>query len=236
MSRRKKADAVITRLEPLKPRGLRLRIHLDDGASLEVALEALERLHLGAGDVLAAGARRRLEEEDLRWRLREAALHLLSYRARSRAELRQRLRKKGFAFREIDECLDDLEERGLLDDEAMAAAFVRDRLRHRPRGRGRLVSELRDRGVSPDLAARVVERVLGDSGRTEHDLAHEVVEKWLRSQNPQALADLRRPPGHTRRERVRRRLYAYLARRGFRSDALRAAVAHAEAGARSDPR
>ncbi len=236
MSRRKKADAAITRLEPLAPRGLRLHVHLDDGSFLEVALEALERLRLGAGDVLTAGTRRRLEEEDLRWRLREAALRLLSYRARSRAELRRRLRRKGFAPGRIDECLDDLEKRGFLDDEAMAAAFVRDRLRHRPRGRDRLISELREKGVPFRLAARVVERVLEDAGRTERDLALEVAEKWLRSQNPQTLSDLTRAPGHTRRERARRRLYGYLSRRGFRGEALRAAMERAEARARSSSR
>jgi regulatory protein len=222
----------ITRLEPLAPRGLRVRVHLEGAEAVEVALEALERCKLGAGDLLSEDARRELADLDADIRVREAALHLLSHRARTRRELERRLRQKGFPAARIRPCLDGLEGKGLLDDEAVAAAFVRDRLRHRPRGRSRLVSELRAKGVDADLAAEAIERVFEDEEVTDGGLATEAVEGWMSRQGDATVAALATVGRTSEREKARRRLYAYLARRGFRGEALNEALEHAERLAR----
>jgi len=211
---------VIQRVEPLRPRGLRVRLHLDRGEPLEVALEALERLALGVGDTLPANRRHHLLDADADVRIRDAALSLLSHRARTRAELRRRLVAKGFRPARVDPALDRLAARGLLDDDAVAAAFVRDRLRHRPRGRVRLAQELRARGVAAELAERVVDGVLDDEEVTEAELARRVVEGWLRRQGTPIRAGLVAPRGTPEAEKARRRLYGYLARRGFQGAAL----------------
>jgi regulatory protein len=217
---RKANDPPITRLEPLRPRGLRVRVHLDRGAPLDVALEALERTGLGIGDLLTPNRRQHLEETDRDVQVREAALGLLSHQARTRAELGRRLRAKGFRPARVTACLDRLEARGLLDDSAVASAFVRDRLRLRPRGRTRLAAELRSKGVSADLADRVVNAVLDEEGATESQLATRVAQAWLKRQGASVVSALtsgERTPGALR---ARRRLHGYLARRGFGGAAL----------------
>ena len=218
----------ITRLEPLAPRGLRVLVHLDGEEPLEVTLEALERCKLGVGDRLSQDARKELADLDADVRVREAALHLLSYRARTRRELETRLRKKGFPVGRIRPCLDSLESKGLLDDEAVAAAFVRDRLRHRPRGRSRLASELRAKGLDAELASQAIERVFEDEEVTDAGLATEAVESWMSRQGAASLAALAADGRTPERDKARRRLYGYLARRGFRGEALNTALAHAE--------
>jgi regulatory protein len=217
----------ITRLETLGPKGLLVRVHLDGAEPFEVTLEALERCKLRVGAPLSEDASRELTEVDADIRVREAALNLLSYRARTRRELETRLRQKGFSVARIGPCLDALEAKGLLDDEAVAAAFVRDRLRHRPRGRSRLVAELRTKGVEPELASEAIERVFEDENVTDAGLAKEAVAGWLGRQGAATLRALARD-GHTpERDKARRRLYGYLARRGFRGEALTAALEHA---------
>jgi len=217
---RKGNDPLVTRLEPLRPRGLRMRLHLDRGEPLEVALEALERLGLGVGDALSPKRRHQLLDADAEVKVREAALSLLSYRARTRTELKRKLLGKGFHLARVEPCLDRLEQRGLLDDEAVAAAFVRDRIRLRPRGRIRLTQELRAKGVGPDVAGRVVDRVLADEEITEADLVRQVASAWLSRQpaaTAEALVATRRSPAS---EKARRRLQGYLSRRGFGGGAL----------------
>ncbi len=215
---------LIERIEPLRPRGLRVRIHLDPGEPLEVTLEAIARSRLGVGDILTADRKRHLLDADADIRVRDAALSLLSHRARSRAELRRRLLAKGFQPPRVDTCLDLLQRRGLVDDAAVAAAFVRDRLRHRPRGRARLCSELRAKGVARDTAERVVDRVLDDEEVTDATLARRVADAWLARQGPKVVQALGADPRNPEREKARRRLYGYLARRGFGGDALRDAM------------
>jgi len=219
------ADPRITRIEPLRPRGLRVRIHLDNGSEpLEVTLEALERGRLGVGDELASNRRHHLLDADANIRVREAALNLLSYRARTRQELRRRLRQKGFHSARVGACLDLLEEKGFLDDAAVAAAFVRDRLRHRPRGRARLSSELRGKGVTADVVSRTIDRVFEDEEVDDQTLARRVTEGWVARQSPDVLAALSSDGRSPARDRARRRLHGYLARRGFRGQTLSQAI------------
>lgn len=216
----------IIRVEPLRPRGLRVLLHLDEGDPLEITLEALEVSRLGVGDPLPPDARRHLLETDADVRVREAALSLLSHRARTRRELRSRLRQKGFGAERIDGCLDRLERRGLLDDTAVAAAFVRDRLRHRPRGRARLASELRAKGLDLDTAFETIDRVFEDEGASDTHLARDAAEGWVRRQGAAIVGALAGGTG-PERDRARRRLHGYLARRGFRGEALTAAMERA---------
>jgi regulatory protein len=212
---RKGSDPRIARLEPLRPRGVRLRVHLDQGDPFEVALEAVERLRLGVGDALPPNLRHHLLDADAEVTVREAALNLLSYRARTRAELRRKLVGKGFPPARVDPCLDRLAERGFLDDGAVAAAFVRDRLRHRPRGKARLTQELRAKGVDDAVARRTVDHVLTDEELTDAELARRVVDGWLRRQGSTVRDALAAPTRTKERDRAERRLRGYLARRGF---------------------
>jgi SOS response regulatory protein OraA/RecX len=228
------ADPLITRVEPLRPRGLRVLLHLDDGEPLEVTLEALELCRLGVGDRLPQATRRGLLDADADVRVREAALHLLTSRARTRQELRRKLRGKGFATSRVDSCLDRLEEKGLLDDAAVASAFVRDRLRHRPRGRSRLTSELRAKGVDVDVAEDAIARVFEDEEVSDARLARESAEAWLRRQGPAIVGSLAAQPGPAR-DKATRRLYGYFARRGFGGEAVTDAIEHARRLAAEPP-
>jgi regulatory protein len=217
---------LITRVEPIGPRSLRVRVHVEGDEPFELTLEALELSRLGVGDPLTPDARRNLLEVDADVRVREAALNLLSYRARTRRELKTRLRQKGFDVERIDTCLDRLERRGLLDDAAVAAAFVRDRLLHRPRGKAQLVSELRAKGLDSDTASETIDRVFEHQGASDVGLAREAAEGWLRRQGAAAATAL--AGGHSpAREKAKRRLYGYLSRRGFRGEALTAAMERA---------
>jgi regulatory protein len=189
-----------------------------------VALEALERLSLGVGDSLPSRRRHHLLNADADVRVRDAALHLLSHRARTRAELRRRLLDKGHPAPRVDACLQRLEDRGLLDDEAVASAFVRDRLRFRPRGARRLSAELRAKGIPAHVAADVVAGVLEDQEVSEGDLARRAARQWLSRQGQGVLRALAGDARSPETQKARRRLRAYLARRGFDGEALRTAT------------
>ena len=218
------SNPLITRIQSLRPRGLKVLIHTDCDEPFEVTLEALERNRLGVGDPLPEARRHLLLNDDADVRVREAALNLLSYRMRTRSELKRRLRQKDFRPARIDLCLDQLEAKGFLNDEAAAAAFIRDRLRHRPRGKARLSSELRSKGLDADTVNRVINDVFENEGTDDLLLARQVAEGWLRRQNQDTIKTLADTAHSQSREKVRRRLYGHLTRRGFRGDALRTAI------------
>lgn len=202
-------------------------MHLDREEPLELMLEALERSRLGVGDDLPPAKRHHLLNLDADIRVRDAALNLISYRARTRAELRRRLRQKGFRPARIDPCLDRLEEKGFIDDASVASAFVRDRLRHRPRGRAALSAELRAKGVRSDLATDAIAQVFEDEETDDRQLALTVTEQWLGRQNPATLSALCEDGHSADRDKARRRLTGFLSRRGFRGEVLSLAIGHA---------
>lgn len=213
----------VPRIEKLRRlrRSGRIRVVLDDGRTWDLAEELVLDAGLHVDDPVDPALLADLEQRDEPYRARDAALSLLSYRARSTAELRRRLLRKGFPPIVVDGCIDEMRERGYLDDGAFAEAFVRDRLRMRPRGRRRLVSELRAKGVEPDTAAAAVDRALDEADATEAELALEAARAWA----VRNRARLRKAAGDPdARTRARRSLYGYLGRRGFAPDAVRAAL------------
>jgi len=231
------SEPTITRVEPLRPRGLRVRVHLSRGEPLEVALESLERHSLRVGDTLPPHRRHHLINADGDVRVRDAALNLLSHRARTRSELRKKLMDRGHPGARIDACLRRLEDRGLLDDRAVASAFVRERLRFRPRGPRRLSAELRAKGIAADVAADVIADVLEDQSMSETDLAVEAARQWLSRQSSTVARALGRATRSPESEKARGRLRGYLGRRGFGGEPLREAMeaARQAAGSRPDP-
>jgi regulatory protein len=190
------------------PRSAACRVQLDDGRELLLPAEAALSLH--AGESVSPHRLHELEGVARRWEMRERALRLLAVRARSREELRRRLLRHHYPDPEVAACLAELDERGYLDDRAFAEAFVRDRMRLRPRSRRRLLAELRERGVESETAQAAVEAE--SPPEAELELAREVAARW----SPR--------PGEDRHS-ARRRLSGRLARRGFSGRLVRQVVA-----------
>jgi regulatory protein len=138
---------------------------------------------------------------------RLAALRLLGRREYTSAELADRLAARGYAPDIIERTLAELAADRVLDDRRAAAAHVRTASRVKGRGRLRILRELQARGVEDDVARGAVS-VLGP------DEEGEAIAAFLR----------RRLAGRRPTPEERRRLMQQLLRRGFRADAIAAAL------------
>ena len=83
-----------------------------------------------------------------------SGLRLLSYRSRSRLEMRQRLGKR-FSAEAVEEAVSRLEESGYLDDASFARSWKEGREAHKPRSATLIRHELHRKGVSKELAESV---------------------------------------------------------------------------------
>jgi regulatory protein len=126
-----------------------------------------------------------------------AAYYYLSYRPRSEGEIRQWLRKRGFANEVIETAIARLREQKLSDDLAFAQFWKDNRISFRPKSKRLIKRELRDKKV----AAEIVEQVTSD-------IDDEQIAYKLGSGRLPALAHLDYPD-------FCRRLSSYLAYRGF---------------------
>lgn len=186
----------------------RIAVHLEEGDALVLPLEVVLTSGLKVGTELDDGRLNELRDASERWRCREAALRLITFRARSTKELRDRLLRKGFGPPQIETVVEELIRSGLLDDASFASAFAIDRVRQRPVARRRLVLELRARGIDEATARDAAERAYEEAGEDEVSLARRAARRFRRKRGEDDA-------------RAARRFYALLARRGFGREAIR---------------
>jgi regulatory protein len=194
----------------------RANLHIDGEFHCGIASDVVYAEGLRVGDDITPDRLQRLRHADDCWRATDAALSLLAARARARQELANRLRRKGFDAAAVDHALERVERLGLIDDQAFAEAWVRDRLRLRPRGTRALVAELTGNGVAPAVARTAVADVMRTEGTDDAELCRQAAEKWLRSRSERGCVAADRDEQRRREGR----LSAYLARRGYASAAI----------------
>lgn len=140
------------------------------------------------------------------------ALHFLGYRARSRGEVRERLRRYGYAEESVEGVIGRLEELGYLDDEEFARAAAREKARRY--GPRRVLGELRRSGVDAELAQGAVDDEFAQ--RSELEEARSLAARRYNREGSDAEA---------------RRVYGFLMRRGYSAEVC-AEVAREYRGAR----
>jgi regulatory protein len=195
----------VTRISAQLRTADRLNVDLDGefafGLSTNVALE----YRLTVGTVIDDHLAAELWIAEEAAQAKATALNLLARRPRAEKELATGLRQRGYGAAAIQTAVERMRELGYLDDADFARRWVASRAGVSPRG-GRLMElELRQKGVAQDVAREAVD----EADLDDLSAARAVAETRLRR-----LADLDEP---TRR----RRLSAFLARRGFSPEVIR---------------
>ncbi|MEO5824732.1 MAG: regulatory protein RecX [Gemmatimonadales bacterium] len=185
-----------------------------------VPAEVVTELALIAGASLTGAQMERLDRAADEEGAFRAGLRSLERRAHARQELQRKLERKGHTADSVAASTARLERLGLLDDEAFAYQYVATRS---VRGRGpvRLRHDLRSLGIADETIARSVAAIPTDD---DDPLAQP---RALAVKRAGQLAGL---PSETRR----RRLSAYLARRGFSGSDARQVIDTVLAGMQHD--
>ena len=163
-------------------------------------------------DVVDAHAPRRPQRPPHPTSTYARALDILARAPRSARDLRRRLLLKGEPEGDVDAAIERLTGAGLLNDAAYARAFVRSKVSAQGFSRRRLHQELLKRGVDRDVSNAAIVEVFDDEDVDEYAALESVARKKLRM-----LAGVDE-------DTQRRRLMAYLARRGYDADDVRAVL------------
>jgi regulatory protein len=152
----------------------------------------------------------RLRREARITAIADRAVDMLARGRRTRRELERRLRARDREVvpEELREALDRLETAGLVSDVAVAEAEASSRLR-RGEAPGRVRAVLHRKGVAAPLVGEALREAMAGDAFDERAACEAVAAKRLRS-----LGGLEPPV-------VRRRLQAFLLRRGFASSVVR---------------
>lgn len=196
---------IVEALVPDPRRRASIRVLVGGRPVWTVPADVVEALGLVAGRPLPAGAQERLDRAADEEGAFRSALRALERRAHGARELGLKLERKGHPAEAVEAALQRLATLGLLDDVLFVRQYVQARA---AKGRGpvRLRHDLATLGIALGVVDQVLTELapLGDDSLSR---ARALVERRLKS-----LAGLPR-------EARRRRLTAFLARRGYRAEA-----------------
>ncbi|GGC60159.1 regulatory protein RecX [Hoyosella rhizosphaerae] len=139
-------------------------------------------------------------------RAKQFCLRWLGARAHTRAELAEKMRRKGIPEDIGESVLDRLTKVHLIDDNDFAHTFARSRHQYSGKGRAVLAQELKRKGVGENDVRDALSTI---SDEDERNKAHELVTKRLRSLTKVDWSD------PNERQRAVRKLVGMLARRGY---------------------
>lgn len=123
--------------------------------------------------------------------LRDYALRLLSGRALSIGELKEKLRNRAEIAADADEVLSSLKQAGLLNDRKLADSFAASRRDNQLQGRTRVMRDLIKKRVPSGVAAKAVDEAY--QGTDEIQLIEQFLERKFRNRDlGQELQDEKR--------------------------------------------
>ena len=167
-----------------------------------------------------------MDTSKVKTRAKNNAYALLRQRPRSEAEIRTRLKLKGYPPEIIDGVVEDLRRTDNIDDAKFARLWVESRMHANPMGDVVLRHELKQKGV----ADSIIEAALEDKGKNydEYEVAFSMAaERFERFKKLDASTSPGIDPERSRRvdkRKALKRLYDFLVRRGFKYDTIQRVI------------
>jgi regulatory protein len=190
----------------------RFAVAVDGAMAGVVSAAAIADLGLRIGATLDVRGMDRLRDAIGEQTVFDKALDLLEARQRSTRDLQRRLSLKGFEKAQVEGAIRRLTALGFLNDANYASELVGSKLVRGGMSKRRVSQELFRHGVARDLADAAISEAVEENQVDEHEAALDVARR--------RIGKLRGLDADTQR----RRLYSFLARRGYDGDVVAKAV------------
>lgn len=183
----------------------RVALFVDGEFLFSVHPDTFAVMHLSVGSELDEDAVHELEAQTQLKNAKKKALSLLSYKEYTSRQLIERL-KRNVSEHAAQLAVDRMEELGLVNDDDYAVRFARDLSRRKQFGVLRIRQEMRRRGLTDEQIESAVS--LLDANPVEQ------VRQLLEKKYPMAWED----------EKVKKRAFSAMMRRGYRAEDVRHAL------------
>ena len=154
----------------------RRTIFLDDGSVFGVSEDVFFTVPIHIGDTISDQALDDILKAESKVKIYDSAVNLLSYRMRSKSELRNRLIRKKYHKGEISDVIKNLEIKGYLDDEKFAIAFAKDKVNNRLIGPIALRFELSAHELEVQLIDKTINSIYNIY--PPKDIIKRLINKW----------------------------------------------------------
>ena len=196
---------IITRVELLTK--TKFRIYIDGEPVFVLYRGELKRFNIAEEEEISEQTVEKINKDVLLKRAKLRAMHLLEDMDRTEKALRDKLRQGGYPESAIDGAVKYVSSFGYLNDVRFAENFVLSR--KDSKSRREIQALLAQKGVPADTAQAVLEQIYGEDG--EQASIRQILRK--KRMDPER-AD----------EQTLRKIYGYLARKGYRYEDIRQVI------------
>lgn len=194
----------ITKIEPQKRNLKRVSVYIDGDFAFGVGMEVAYTCDLKEGKEIDSKFVESVIKKEEQFRANNYALSLLSFRARSEKEIRDRMLQKGYELSVIENTVQYLKEQRYVNDREFAEAFIKDKAELSHYGRNRIKTELLKKGIPKEMIDELIEATIQTD--TEYETARELAESKMKSYQKD------------KKDSQYRKLSGYLLRKGYSYD------------------
>jgi len=203
-------SGIVTSVEVQKKQKHRYNIYIDEQFAFAVHEDVLMKHQLFKGKHVDPQLMAEVLRDDERQQAYLKTIRWLGGRGRTEKEIRLYLRRKEYEDAIIDECIDRLKKERYVNDERLSKQLMEERLTLQGKGKIWVRQELLQKGVAKSIIQETLESVQPED---EEASASALARKRWRTLAKQE-----------NRLAAQRKLYAYLARRGYSPSAVKKAV------------
>jgi regulatory protein len=185
----------ITRIEEQKKKKSRVNIYIDGEFSFGLYKDTVVKYHLYEGREVTAEEISSIREFEKLNDAKEKVRNYISYRERSKKEIKNFLASKDIQEELAKKVLDDFEKTELVDDNRFAWSWIKNRNKFNPKGNFALKMELKGKGVDETEIENLLQSV------DEKENARKALEKAIKK--------------YGKKSSSKKKILEYMLRRGF---------------------
>tara|TARA_S200000501_G_scaffold361943_1_gene390854 strand:- start:2642 stop:3289 length:648 start_codon:yes stop_codon:yes gene_type:complete len=173
-------------------------LNLGDGSSFTISNDICYSNKLFSGKKVSKIDLANILDEDEVYRIKQTALRLISYRKRSKKELKDRLKVQKYSMPNIAIVIKELEQKRYLDDKKFSETFILSRIKNKKLGPIALINDLKTHGISFEDVEKFMDKAYKQYPAKK--LILEIVSKRTRSTKRLTTEDRRRLINHLKQK------------------------------------
>jgi regulatory protein len=200
---------IITAITQQKNNKDRYSVFIDDNFAFGLIMQDIVYFKLKQGEEISQEKYNFIQNELIYIQAQDIALHYIAYKMRTEQEVRKKLFEKEYTEYIIERVIHFLIEYHYIDDMKYCKSYIKQRLQYNPKGVYILKMELKQRGIKQSIIDKAIE----NSDIDELNDAIKLLQKKCLY-----LDDID--------EKNKKRLFAFLQRRGYSYDIIKEAFAY----------
>jgi len=178
-------------------------INFDNGTELIINYEIFLKSGLKKGFGITSDRFSFLIEENKKHYVKTSAINLLAKRIQSEKELRLKLLRKKYEKEMVNEVIEELKQKGLIDDYKFALIYSEEKIRTKLWGQQKIKGELIHKGISNEIISKVIEEKFPPENKFEN--AFQLASKKIKSLSHRRLD----------KRKLAERIYLFLSSKGY---------------------